>query len=208
MIWRNILMKALKNYLPVILFILFELAFGILLIFSKDTVTKTVLICFGIILAIIGVIYLIRFFREKKQPEKTSYLNLPLSIVSIAAAIFCIVYALAASEPNKASFISIIYGAIFIVLGFYKAKTYNDSKKEGAGVSAFSLISGVLSAVFGIVAIIMASKLDLIYYGIAFIVFAVLDLFAVAIPMSKKDAAAALPAGNETQALPDPDNKD
>ncbi|MBQ7715442.1 MAG: DUF308 domain-containing protein [Clostridia bacterium] len=201
-------MKALKNYLPVILFILFELAFGILLIFSKDTVTKTVLICFGIILAIIGVIYLIRFFREKKQPEKTSYLNLPLSIVSIAAAIFCIVYALAASEPNKASFISIIYGAIFIVLGFYKAKTYNDSKKEGAGVSAFSLISGVLSAVFGIVAIIMASKLDLIYYGIAFIVFAVLDLFAVAIPMSKKDAAAALPAGNETQALPDPDNKD
>ncbi len=201
-------MKAFKNYLPVILFILFELAFGILLIFSKETVTKTVLICFGLVLAIVGVIYLIRFLREKKQPEKTSYLNLPLSIVSVAAAIFCIVYALVASEPNKASFISIIYGAIFIVLGVYKAKTYNDSKKEGAGVSAFSLISGVLSVVFGIVAIIMASKLDLIYYGIAFIVFAVLDLFAVAIPMSKKDAPAALPAGNAAQALPDPGKTD
>ncbi len=201
-------MKALKNTLPVILFILFELAFGILLIFSKETVTKTVLICFGIVLAIIGIIYLIRYLREKKEPERSSYLNLPFAIISAAAAIFCLIYGLVSSEPNKDAFISIIYGAIFIILGLYKAKSYNDSRKEGAGVSAFSLISGILSIAFGIVVIILSSKMDLIFYGIAFIVFAVLDMIAVAIPMSKKETAGALPEPKKQEALPDPEKKD
>ncbi len=194
-------MKAFKNILPVILFILFELAFGILLIFNQEAVTKALLVCFGTVLAIIGAIYLIRFFKERGAPEKTSYLNLPISIISFAAAIFFLVYGIVSNKPNEDNFISIIYGAIFIVLGLYKAKTYNDSRKEGAGVSAFSLISGILSVAFGIVAMILSSKMNLLFYGIAFIVFAVLDTVAVALPMSKKqneEAEPAAPSADET----------
>ena len=196
-------MKNLKNVLPSILFILFELAFGILLIMSPKQLTKTVLICFGIVLLILGFIYLIRYIKEKKEPEKSSYLTLPFAIASFAAALFCIIYGLLAAAPE--TFATIIYGAVFIVLGVYKAKTYNDNRKEGVPASAISLVSGILSVAFGVAIIFLKSmnaSLLLTLAGCAMILEAVLDAIAVAFSMSKKPEVIPLPAKPGQEALP------
>ncbi len=185
-------MKNLKTMLPSILFILFELAFGILLISSPKQLTKTVLICFGIVLLIIGFIYLIRFFKERKsaEGEKVNYLTMPFAVIALAAAVFCILYALLAHEPQK--FATLIYGAIFIVVGAYKLKNYDDDKKAGVSTSFITLISGVLSVVLGIAVIVlyamgsMKSSLLLLLAGIAMIVEAVLDMAAIAMAKPKK----------------------
>ena len=204
-------MKSLKNTLPVVLLILFELAFGILLLIGPKQLTRTVLLCFGIVLLILGLIYLIRFLRERKQPEKSNYLNLPFAIISLAGALFCLIYGILAAEPDKEGIATFIYAAIFIVLGLYKAKTYNDSRKEKISTSVISLLSGLLSIVFGIVTIVVRSmdpRLLLILSGVVMIVVAFLDMMAIAIPASKKEKAPALVAPEKKEALPEPEKKD
>ncbi len=179
-------MKSFKALIPSILFILFELAFGILLVISPTSLTRTVLICFGIVLLILGMIYLIRYLKEKKQPEKSNYLNMPFAIVSLAAGIFCVIYGLLANAPE--TFATIIYGAIFIILGIYKMKTYNAIRKEGGSTSAITLLSGILSVLFGIAIIFLKSmdaKLLLILSGVAMMLEAVLDTVAVAYATKK-----------------------
>ena len=181
-------MKNFKSILPVVFFILFELAFGILLLMSPTQLTRTILLCFGLVLLILGVIYLVRYLKEKKLPEKTNYLTLPFAVLSLAAGIFCVIYGLLANAPE--TFAAIIYGAIFIVLGIYKIKTYNDNKKEGIGASVLSLISGLVSAAFGVVVIFLKTgdntKLLLTLAGIAIIALAAVDIVAVAATLADK----------------------
>ena len=55
-------MTRLKADLPIILFLLFELAVGIMLLIDPESFTKILVIVFGAILAIIGIIYIIRYF--------------------------------------------------------------------------------------------------------------------------------------------------
>ena len=197
-------MKNIKNMIPTLLFILFELAFGILLISSPKQLTKTVLICFGIVLLIVGFIYLLRFFKEKKDPEKSNYLTMPFSVIAFAAALFCILYALLAAEPQK--FATIIYGAIFIVLGIYKLKDYNDDKKAGVTTSFITLISGLVSILVGIAVIVLYTmgSLDhdllLLLAGIIMIGEAVLDMLAIALAKPKAQDTPA----EEVQNVPAP----
>ena len=198
-------MKNFKNMIPSILFILFELAFGILLVSSPKQLTRTVLICFGIVLLIVGFIYLLRYFKEKKDPEKSNYLTMPFAVIAFAAALFCILYALLANEPQK--FATIIYGAIFIVLGAYKLKDYDDDRKAGVNTSFITLISGVLSVLVGIAVIVLytmgslKSDLLLLLAGIAMIVEAVLDTLAIALAKPKKNGEV-LPPAAETADVP------
>ena len=191
-------MKNLKSMIPTILFILFELAFGILLISSPEQLTKTVLICFGIVLLIIGFIYFIRFFKERKKAEdaKVNYLTMPFAIISVAVALFCVLYALLSDKPQN--FAVIIYGVIFIVIGAYKLKGYDDDKKEGTSTSVLTLISGVLSVLLGIAVIVlymmksMESDHLLLLAGIAIIVEAALDVAAIATAKPKNPALPAV----------------
>ena len=193
-------MKNIKNMIPTLLFILFELAFGILLISSPKQLTKTVLICFGIVLLIVGFIYLLRFFKEKKDPEKSNYLTMPFSVIAFAAALFCILYALLAAEPQK--FATIIYGAIFIVLRIYKLTDYNDDKKAGVTTSFITLISGLVSILVGIALIVLYTmgSLDhdllLLLAGIIMIGEAVLDMLAIALAKPKAQDTPAEEAQN------------
>ena len=190
-------MKNIKNMIPTLLFILFELAFGILLISSPKQLTRTVLICFGIVLLIVGFIYLLRFFKEKKDPEKSNYLTMPFAVIAFAAAVFCVLYALLASEPQK--FATIIYGCIFVVLGIYKLKDYNDDKKAGVSTSFITLISGLVSILVGIAVVVLYtmgaldSDLLLLLAGIVLIAVAVLDMLAIALAKPKKDEEAPAP---------------
>jgi len=179
-------MKALKNNLPVILFILFELAVGILLLINPEAFTKTVLICFGIVLIVIGLIYLIRVLKDKT--EGTSAITLIISIASLAAGAVCALFP--SFVMGLFAVVAIIYGVILIVSGVYKAKNYNDAKKDGATVPVISLISAVISVVLGVVIIINPFNtihVLWIFAGISLIFEAVLDFIAVLLNSKTKD---------------------
>ncbi|MBR6916852.1 MAG: DUF308 domain-containing protein [Clostridia bacterium] len=184
-------MKSLKNLVPAFLFILFEMAFGILLLIDANVMTKAILLCFGIVMVLLGIIYLVRHIKEKKLPERSSYLTLTFSIAYIVIGALSLVYGLVSSTFDLAT---VIYGAIFIILGIYKAKSYNDARKRGEPYSILTLISGVLSFAFGIVAIIKpfdSDKTLLLIAGIAMVFEAALDLVAFILTVTKPKRAAA-----------------
>jgi len=179
-------MKALRNNIPVILFILFELAVGILLLINPEAFTKTVIICFGIVLVVIGIIYLIRVLKDKS--EGMSAITLILSIASLAVGAVCALFP--SFVMSLFAVVAIIYGVILIVSGIYKAKNYNDAKKEGTSVPILSLISAVISVALGVIIIINPFKtvhLLWIFAGVSLIFEAALDFIAVVLNSKSKD---------------------
>lgn len=183
-------MKALRANIPVILFILFELAVGILLLVDGDALTTTVLICFGIILMVIGAVYLIRFLRERGA-GKANYLTLIMSVLSLFVGAVCVIFP--GFVKGLFTVIAIIYGVILIVMGVYKTKTYNDAKSEGASPSFLTLISAVLSLVLGVVVIVNPFKADgalYVFAGISLIFEAALDFAAVVVSFGKTEQKA------------------
>lgn len=176
-------MKALKNNLPVILLTLFEFAVGVMLLVNPDAFTKAVLITFGAVLVVIGVIYLVRVLRD--QTEGHSAITLIFAIASLVAGLFFIIFP--SIVKSLMALVAIIYGAILIISGVYKAKSYSDAKKAGTAVPVVSLVSAVLSVIFGVVIIINPfGNILLKVAGFALIFEAILDLISVILNTGSK----------------------
>lgn len=173
-------MKTLKNNVPVILLILFEITVGILLLVNPEAFTAAVITCFGIVLLVIGVVYLVRFIKDKKSDDDANVMTLILSIISLIVG--CVCAFLTKWVIGLFAVVAVIYGVILIVSGVYKAKTYFDTKKEKLPVSFMTIISAVLSVILGIVIVVnpfTATNFLWIFAGISLIVEAVLDFVAV-----------------------------
>ncbi len=189
-------MKNLRNNLPVILLTLFEFAVGVLLLVDPESFTKAVIIVFGAILVVVGAIYLIRVLRDKPE-GRVKGVTIALSVLSLAAGIFCIVFpSLITGRFAEA----IIYGVILIVSCIYKAKSFADAKKAGSPLPAISLVSAIVSGLFGVVLLVnpFGDKLS-IFAGIALIAVAVIDFFSVIINSS---------GGKKKGDVADPETKD
>lgn len=179
-------MKALRNNFPVILFILFELAVGILLLIDPEAFTKTVLMCFGIVLIVIGAIYLYRVLKDRN--EGVSGITMAISLASFLVGALCFTFP--SVVMGLFAVVAIIYGVILIVSGIYKAKNYSDAKKAGTHVPAVSLISSILSVALGVVIIVNPFKtvhVLWIFTGISLIFEAALDFVAVLLNFKSDD---------------------
>ena len=180
-------MKKLKIYAPLILLILFELVVGILLLINPEGFTQTVINVFGIVLLVIGAVYLIRFFTDKKKEGKYNIATIVLSVISLAVGILCAFFA-----PTVMGFftvIAVIYGVILIVSGIFKAKTFFDSRKAKLPVSFLSLVSAIVSIILGVLIVanpFTTTKVLWIFAGISLIVEAVLDAAALVIGIGSK----------------------
>ena len=172
-------MKTLKANVPTILLILFEITVGILLLVSPEAFTMAVIIFFGIIFLAIGIIYLLRYLREKKE-NIIDMLSMAVAIVALtigAVCTFC-----SGAILNLILAIAIIYGVILVLSGIYKLQNYFLARKAGIPISTISAVSGGIAVLLGLVIMLYPKDVALSVWqvaGIMLILEAVIDLVSI-----------------------------
>ena len=172
-------MSTIKNNIPIILMLLFEIAVGVLLLINPETFTTIVVISFGAFLTVVGIIYLIRYFAARKREEESTF-TLIWSIVLLAFGIFAI--SAHSLIMSFFAFIAILYGVILLISGFVKIIGYFNSRKANLPVSAFSIISAVVSVILGGVILVNPFETThflFIFAGIAILVSAAFDIITL-----------------------------
>ena len=140
-------MKTWKQNLPVILLIAFELAVGILLFIEPEKFTKAVIIGFGVLLLVIGLVYLIRFFADRKQLGVSLWGTLILSICSLIVG--CILAFAAEFIMGLFAVLAVLYGIFLVIAGVYKGRTFFELQHLELPVSVVLLFSAILSIGLG-----------------------------------------------------------
>lgn len=172
-------MNTIKNNIPIILMLLFEIAVGVFLLINPETFTTIVVICFGIFLTVVGLIYLIRYFSARKKQEESTF-TLIWSIILLAIGIFTI--SAHGLIMSFFAFIAILYGVILLISGFIKIMGYFNSRKANQPVSAFSIISAIISVILG--GVILVNPFETTHFlfmfaGIAILVSALFDVITL-----------------------------
>ena len=169
-------MEKLKNNLPMILLIVFELAVGILLLINGELFTKVVTILFGIALMAVGVVYAVRSFSDRDNGVM-SWIALAISVVTFFMGLMFTFFS--RSLVSVLAFIAVVFGLIMVISAVFKVKAYFDIKRLGLAPSAFTLISAVVSFLIGALIIINPFKsieVLWVFTGICLIVQAALDI--------------------------------
>ena len=179
-------MKTLRHSLPSVLMILFEFAAGIVLFKNPEGFTRTVIRLFGIVVLVIGIVYLFRFLRAKKDGLNLVF-TLCISVVSL------IVGVIFSFKPDMIieliTAVALVYGIILVISGIYKISWYAQAKKEGFPLPKSSLISGLLAIVLGVIIAVFPKNAAMSVWqvaGIALIVAAVVDLLVLAQAVARK----------------------
>ncbi len=173
-------MKFLKRFWGAILIVLLEIAMGVMLIIDARQLTVFVFTLFGIALLIFSLVMTIQYLKARKN-ESESIFTL---IVAITAFVVGAVLAFGAAMlvDLLSGLLAIFYGAIMIVNGVLKIGEFFTLKKQRVAASPFHIISGILSIILGVIAIIfnyLALETIGIIIGITLIVVAVFDIAAL-----------------------------
>ena len=172
-------MKTLKENGQTLLLIVFEAVVGVMLLVNPEGFTKTVIIIFGALFLILGVISLVRFLRDKKEN-----INNPLAITAaVVSLIFGVIFAFFSDAViNLIAAIAVIYGVAFAISGIFKLQNYFQSKKIGLPVSKISILSGVLAVAVGVLIMLYPKDAAISVWmltGILLLAEAVVDVFSV-----------------------------
>ena len=139
-------MKISKFNTTSLIFTLFEGLFGILLLIKPKSFTTMILKFFGILFLIIGIIYFVGYLKNR-----TNY----SAVTPIAMTVLFILGIVLTFGTNfifgLVSLVAIIYGAIMIVYGIFKAQYYFQCKKANAKISAIALASAIVSVILGVI---------------------------------------------------------
>ena len=171
--------STLKRQLPVILLILFEIAVGVLLLINPEAFTTAVIIIFGVICIVIGLIYLIKYLRGRKQ-EDGSILMLIGALFALTLGLFSVI-----ASPliiTLFTFIAIMYAVIMIVSGLIKIQNYVMNKRSHRPVSVITMISAVIAVVLGVVILFNPFETTHILWmvvGISILVEAAFDITSI-----------------------------
>ena len=181
-------MKFLRQNLPILLVALFEFAVGIMLLIKGhgEALRQTMFIVVGVVIALVSIVYFLRFFKEKKNGDINIF-TISVAIILVVLGLLCaIFYKTISADPLV---VAIIFGGVLIVAGIFKIQSFVDSKKTGIPLSFITLISAALSAISGIVSLInpFSVKDDnlksidnlMIFVGIILIVVAAIDVVSV-----------------------------
>ena len=174
-------MFTFKRNIPIILLILFEIAVGILLLINPEAFTTAAIIIFGVICTVIGVIYLLKFLKARRNGDE--------SVLMLVGAVFALVIGLfsviaAPFVMTLFTFIAVMYAVIMVVSGLVKIQNYVFAKRSHLPVPVITLISVVISCAIG--AVILFNPFETahilwMFVGISILAEAVLDIAALVV---------------------------
>ncbi len=145
-------MQTVRRHFPLLLLTVFELTVGILLFLKPEEFTRGIIITLGVLLLILGVIDLIRFFREKKDFGIDNYLTLSMAILALLCGAFLVFGA--KLVMGLFGVLAVLYGVFLIISGVLKGKTYFEFHAAGFPVSMLLFVSAILSVLLGILVVL------------------------------------------------------
>ena len=140
-------MKNWKHILPLVVLILFELATGVLLFLKPEEFTATVIVVFGFILIVFGIVFLIQFFTERRENGGKRWELLVLAICVLALGAFC---AAASGFIVKLFAVpAVLYGIFLVISGIIKGRAFFVIRAEGFRAPFLLFLSALLSIALG-----------------------------------------------------------
>ena len=173
-------MEEAKKTAPSVVLVVVEIILGVLLLINPEFFTKLAVIVIGVILIFFGIVFLVRYFKERNEPDSNSGGTLAIAIIALALGIICTFFSW--WIIGLFGVMAVFIGIILIITGILKITTYSDNKKQGLPVSAMTIVGAVISIILGIIIIInpfSAVNVLWIFAGIALIVAGILDLIAI-----------------------------
>lgn len=177
-------MKGFGRAIPVILLGLFELIVGFMLFGDPVGFTRTVITVFGVLLLVLGAVYLVLYLRDVRHGEG--------GILTVISAVVMLLLGIAGTFfPDRIiglfTVLAVVYGVILIIAGVYKLVLFFRARQLGfPGI--FFLVSGLAALICGIVIFLNPFATTVAIWrfaGVVLIVEAVLDIIA-AIHSSRK----------------------
>ena len=169
-IWRILLIVA---------YIFFEVYAGVRLLTDPEGFTNSVIIIFGIIMVIAGIVSLVRALKAKSH-GLPSTLGIVSGIVDILIGAACIAFS--QKVMNMFPVFVVIYGIIMVIMGINKLGQWavlNDLHIPRAWIM---LVTAILTIVMGVIAIVYPLTTEVAVYtmtAVFLIVAGVADLFTL-----------------------------
>ncbi len=185
-------MKAIQRNNSEIIFCLFEIIVGILLLINPIGFATGIIMAAGVVLTAIGVLNGVKYFRVDKE-EAAAGQYLMTGLMALVAGLFCLIKAQWFVDTFPA--LTIIYGITVLVAGLGKIQLTVDMLRRKNNKWFLSLISAAISIVCA--AIILknpfgdAANILWMFTGITLIVQALLDIVTLILSGKTAKAAAA-----------------
>lgn len=179
-------MKGLKENFNGIIFCLFEVLVGVLLLINPVAFTAGIITVAGIILLIVGIISVFKYFKSDAM-EAAIGQYLVKGLVALAAGLFCIFNSgwFIATFP----ILTIIYGVVVLVAGLGKIQIVVDMIRVKSKKWGFALVSAALSLICAYIILDnpFASVGALwMFTGVVLITEAIIDVVTMIIKDNKK----------------------
>ncbi len=140
-------MKNWKHILPLVLLVLFELMIGVLLFLKPEEFTKTMIVIFGFILIVFGIVYLIQFYSERRESGAKKW---ELLILSVAVLAIGVLLAAGAGFIVKLFAVpAVLYGIFLVIAGIFKGRAFFVMRSEGLRAPFLLFIFALLSIALG-----------------------------------------------------------
>lgn len=186
-------MKTLVKKTGGILYSLLQAIVGILLLIDPMGLTSGILVTFGVVLTVMGVVSIVNYFRTPIETASNEQ-YLMKGLLSVLVGCFCIFCTewLIVTLP----LLSIVYGVIMLLAGFTKVQLTFDALRKKEGKWFLGLISAAISIVCAVVVLanpFTTTAVLWVFTGVTMIVDAVFDVFAVLFGgKQKKDETAVI----------------
>lgn len=169
-------MEKIKGNLPFIILTAVELILGLFILISHELFTRITVILFGVLLMVIGVLFLVRSLSDKEKGYM-NWIAMAVSVIACVVGVFCTFFS--GKLMAVTSIIAVIFGIMFIITAIFKLKSYLDASRQGLSPSPLVLISAGIAFVLGAIIVFNPFREELnglcIFTGIALIVQAVID---------------------------------
>ena len=179
-------MKALKNNVNGILLCLFEIVIGVLLLINPMSFTTGIITISGIVLLIIGLTSVIKYFRSEAKEAATGQYLLK-GLVELLAGAFCIFKSRWFIVTFPA--LTLIYGVVILVAGLGKVQITFDmirTKNKKWLLAAFSALLSIACAVVILNNPFTSTAVLWMFTGITLIIEAVFDIITLIVSGSRK----------------------
>ncbi len=184
-------MKVLKEYIVGIVFGLFEMIAGVLLLISPVRFTATIIMIAGVALLIMGLVKVVNYFRAAPG-EGSLGRSLAMGLLYFLAGGFCLLK----TEWFLATFpaLSVLYGVAVLVAGISKIQVMVDMIRVKNGKWFWAAIDAALSILCAIILLRNPFSTTValwIFAGISLIVEGILDIITLFVGRKRSDKAAA-----------------
>lgn len=177
---RGLAMEKTIKAIPSLFMSIVELVIGILLLINPIGFTSGIIICAGVVLSIMGISSLIKYFRDEPEEAAKTH-NFSKGTLILILGIFCMFK----SEWFIQTFplLTIIYGIFALVTGVTKMQGAIDMKRASNKYWYVALISAILTlscAIFIIANPFATTAVLWTFIAVTLIIEAVMDILTFA----------------------------